>query len=112
MLLHFEEKYFHVKVNIYADIGKIVSQYGFSTLGRGAHTRGLGVCGVLVGLSEHSSTIVPGFNSATIFSLLFPNSPELLFIAEHRGRIILRTVFPPSSLSFSNLLAKVSSIIL
>ncbi len=75
MLSHFNKKYFHVKINISGDIQNAVFPYGFWTrVGRG-HTREW--VRVIYSLSEQSSRIVPSFNSAAIFSLLFSNSPGL-----------------------------------
>ncbi len=42
MFFYFDEKYFHVKINIYGDIAELVSQYGFLTLGSNAHTTRIG----------------------------------------------------------------------
>ncbi len=53
MLFHFDKKYFHIKINICGDMAKIQFFRIFS------------------------STLVPCFNSAAIFSLLLSNSPEL-----------------------------------
>ncbi len=75
VLFHFDWKYFRVKININRDIAKIqfFSMAFQLSEGRGnMHTGGFSVS-----ISEQFSTILPSFNSAVIFPVLFPDSPKL-----------------------------------
>ncbi len=69
MLFYFDNKYFHIKINIYGGIAKKDFQYDFSTKGVLAHRGGA----VSMFISTQSSNRRIKFQFCSNFFTIFPN---------------------------------------